>query len=176
MLRDLVGRNDDSRRDAQDRGGHCTQKWKSAVTALASSASEGSICMRLCSRLSTCATTHAFLQSSAKRLRPKGGGAPGDALNRIDLRVGSAPDRPSVTLQVLPQPHGAQRTLEMFPDRGDLYDEIADVYEQKKMFREAFAARQRARETSRRFGPARIWEYAVTAGRGRALSMSELLI
>jgi tetratricopeptide (TPR) repeat protein len=38
-----------------------------------------------------------------------------------------------------------QRTVEMFPDRGFLYDEIADVYEQKKMFAEAFAARQHAR-------------------------------
>jgi TolB-like protein/DNA-binding winged helix-turn-helix (wHTH) protein/Tfp pilus assembly protein PilF len=38
-----------------------------------------------------------------------------------------------------------QRTLEMFPDRGGrLYFEIADVYEQKKMFAEAFAAGQKA--------------------------------
>jgi TolB-like protein/DNA-binding winged helix-turn-helix (wHTH) protein len=37
-----------------------------------------------------------------------------------------------------------QRTLEMFPDQRRLYDEIADVYEQKKMFAEAFAARQQA--------------------------------
>jgi tetratricopeptide (TPR) repeat protein len=36
-----------------------------------------------------------------------------------------------------------QRTLEVFPDRGaHLYRQIADVYEQKKMFAEAFAARQ----------------------------------
>jgi TolB-like protein/DNA-binding winged helix-turn-helix (wHTH) protein len=36
-----------------------------------------------------------------------------------------------------------QRTLEMFPDRGaHLYRQIADVYEQKKMFAEAFAAGQ----------------------------------
>jgi TolB-like protein/DNA-binding winged helix-turn-helix (wHTH) protein/Tfp pilus assembly protein PilF len=37
-----------------------------------------------------------------------------------------------------------RRTLEMFPDRSLLYDDIADVYEQKKMFAEAFAARQQA--------------------------------
>lgn len=37
-----------------------------------------------------------------------------------------------------------RRTLEMFPDRGDFYGELADVYEQKKMFAEAFAARQQA--------------------------------
>jgi tetratricopeptide (TPR) repeat protein len=32
----------------------------------------------------------------------------------------------------------------MFPDHGQLYDQIADVYEQKKMFAEAFASRQQA--------------------------------
>jgi TolB-like protein len=38
-----------------------------------------------------------------------------------------------------------RRTLEMFPDRGGrLYYEIAEVYEQKKMFAEAFAARQQS--------------------------------
>jgi TolB-like protein/DNA-binding winged helix-turn-helix (wHTH) protein len=38
-----------------------------------------------------------------------------------------------------------QHTLEMAPDRGSkLYWEIADVYEQKKMFAEAFAARQQS--------------------------------
>jgi TolB-like protein/DNA-binding winged helix-turn-helix (wHTH) protein/Tfp pilus assembly protein PilF len=37
-----------------------------------------------------------------------------------------------------------RRTLEMFPDRGQrLYWEIACVYEQKRMFAEAFAARQK---------------------------------
>jgi TolB-like protein/DNA-binding winged helix-turn-helix (wHTH) protein len=35
-----------------------------------------------------------------------------------------------------------QRTLEMFPDYRTLYYEIAHVYEQKRMFAEAFAARQ----------------------------------
>ena len=36
-------------------------------------------------------------------------------------------------------------TLEMFPNEGiRLYGEIADVYEQKKMFAEAFAAHQQA--------------------------------
>src|SRR5262249_41730701 len=37
-----------------------------------------------------------------------------------------------------------QRGLEMHPDAGDFYWDMADVYEQKKMFAEAFAARQRA--------------------------------
>jgi TolB-like protein/DNA-binding winged helix-turn-helix (wHTH) protein/Tfp pilus assembly protein PilF len=38
-----------------------------------------------------------------------------------------------------------QRTVEMFPDWGErLYWEIAEVYEQKRMFAEAFAARQHA--------------------------------
>jgi TolB-like protein/Tfp pilus assembly protein PilF len=38
-----------------------------------------------------------------------------------------------------------RRTLEMFPDRGErLYWELAEVYEQKRMFAEAFAARQQA--------------------------------
>jgi len=38
-----------------------------------------------------------------------------------------------------------QRCLEMFPERrADLYDSIANVYEQKKMFAEAFAAHQQA--------------------------------
>ena len=38
-----------------------------------------------------------------------------------------------------------RRTLEMFPDRGErLYWQIAEVYEQKRMFPEAFAARQQA--------------------------------
>jgi tetratricopeptide (TPR) repeat protein len=37
-----------------------------------------------------------------------------------------------------------RRTLEMFPDRGRFYWQIADVYEQKKMFAEAYAARQQA--------------------------------
>jgi len=38
-----------------------------------------------------------------------------------------------------------QRGLEMYPDNPWFYDAMADVYEQKKMFAEAFAARQRAR-------------------------------
>jgi TolB-like protein/DNA-binding winged helix-turn-helix (wHTH) protein/Tfp pilus assembly protein PilF len=37
-----------------------------------------------------------------------------------------------------------QRTVEMFPDNGLLYDQIADVYEQKEMFAEAFASHQQA--------------------------------
>jgi TolB-like protein/Tfp pilus assembly protein PilF len=38
-----------------------------------------------------------------------------------------------------------KRTLEMFPDHGGrLYSQIAQVYEQKRMFAEAFAARQRS--------------------------------
>ena len=37
-----------------------------------------------------------------------------------------------------------QRTLEMFPERRELYDEIADAYEQKKMFADAVAAHQQA--------------------------------
>jgi TolB-like protein/DNA-binding winged helix-turn-helix (wHTH) protein len=38
-----------------------------------------------------------------------------------------------------------RRTLEMFPDRGSrLYSQFAEVYEQKRMFAEAFAARQQA--------------------------------
>jgi TolB-like protein/DNA-binding winged helix-turn-helix (wHTH) protein/Tfp pilus assembly protein PilF len=37
-----------------------------------------------------------------------------------------------------------QRALEMHPDVGGFYWDIADIYEQKKMFAEAFVARQRA--------------------------------
>jgi tetratricopeptide (TPR) repeat protein len=37
-----------------------------------------------------------------------------------------------------------QRGLEMHPDTGAFYWDMADVYEQKRMFAEAFAARQRA--------------------------------
>jgi tetratricopeptide (TPR) repeat protein len=37
-----------------------------------------------------------------------------------------------------------QRCLEMFPDNFGVYNAIADVYERKKMFAEAFAARQQA--------------------------------
>jgi adenylate cyclase len=37
-----------------------------------------------------------------------------------------------------------QRCLEMFPDDADVYNAMADVYERKKMFAEAFAARQQA--------------------------------
>jgi TolB-like protein/DNA-binding winged helix-turn-helix (wHTH) protein len=37
-----------------------------------------------------------------------------------------------------------RRGLEMHPDRASFYDAMADVYEQKKMFAEAFAARQQA--------------------------------
>jgi TolB-like protein/DNA-binding winged helix-turn-helix (wHTH) protein len=37
-----------------------------------------------------------------------------------------------------------QRGLEIHPDAGLLYSDMADVYEQKKMFAEAFAARQHA--------------------------------
>jgi TolB-like protein/Tfp pilus assembly protein PilF len=37
-----------------------------------------------------------------------------------------------------------QRGLEMHPDNPGFYDAMADVYEQKKMFAEAFAARQQA--------------------------------
>src|SRR5262249_21898835 len=39
----------------------------------------------------------------------------------------------------------AQRGLEMYPDNPSFYDAMADVYEQKKMLAEAFAARQQAR-------------------------------
>jgi TolB-like protein/DNA-binding winged helix-turn-helix (wHTH) protein/Flp pilus assembly protein TadD len=45
-----------------------------------------------------------------------------------------------------------RRTLDMFPDRPDrlfLYDQFADVYEQKKMFAEAFAARQQGLSVSK---------------------------
>jgi TolB-like protein/DNA-binding winged helix-turn-helix (wHTH) protein len=38
-----------------------------------------------------------------------------------------------------------RRGLEMYPDNGCFYWAIADVYEQKRMFAEAFAARQQAR-------------------------------
>jgi len=38
-----------------------------------------------------------------------------------------------------------ERGLEMYPANGQFYDAMADVYEQKKMFAEAFAARQQAR-------------------------------
>jgi TolB-like protein/Tfp pilus assembly protein PilF len=38
-----------------------------------------------------------------------------------------------------------QRSLEMFPDRTVFYEQIANVYEQKKMFAEAFAAEQQMR-------------------------------
>jgi tetratricopeptide (TPR) repeat protein len=37
-----------------------------------------------------------------------------------------------------------RRTLEMHPDRIEFHEGIADVYEQKKMFAEAFAERQQA--------------------------------
>ena len=37
-----------------------------------------------------------------------------------------------------------QRGLEMHPNAGDFYWNMADIYEQKKMFAEAFAARQQA--------------------------------
>jgi len=37
-----------------------------------------------------------------------------------------------------------RRSLEMFPDQFGFYNDIADVYEHKKMFAEAFAARQQA--------------------------------
>ena len=37
-----------------------------------------------------------------------------------------------------------QRGLELHPNAGDFYGAIADIYEQKKMFAEAFAARQQA--------------------------------
>jgi TolB-like protein/DNA-binding winged helix-turn-helix (wHTH) protein/Tfp pilus assembly protein PilF len=37
-----------------------------------------------------------------------------------------------------------RRGLEMYPDAPDFYSDMADVYEQKKMFAEAFAARQQA--------------------------------
>ena len=37
-----------------------------------------------------------------------------------------------------------QRALEMHPDVGGFYWDMADIYEQKKMFAEAFAARQQA--------------------------------
>jgi TolB-like protein/Tfp pilus assembly protein PilF len=37
-----------------------------------------------------------------------------------------------------------QRGLEMYPEQGQFYWEMADVFEQKKMFADAFAARQKA--------------------------------
>jgi tetratricopeptide (TPR) repeat protein len=42
-----------------------------------------------------------------------------------------------------------RRGLEMHPDKGDFYWAMADVYEQKKMFAEAFAARQQALSLAR---------------------------
>ena len=37
-----------------------------------------------------------------------------------------------------------RRTVDMFPDHGNFYEAIADVYEQERMFAEAFAARLQA--------------------------------
>jgi TolB-like protein/DNA-binding winged helix-turn-helix (wHTH) protein len=37
-----------------------------------------------------------------------------------------------------------ERALEMFPDQFEFYNDIADVYEHKRLFAEAFAARQQA--------------------------------
>jgi TolB-like protein/DNA-binding winged helix-turn-helix (wHTH) protein/Tfp pilus assembly protein PilF len=37
-----------------------------------------------------------------------------------------------------------QQALEMFPDQWEFYNNIADIYEHKRMFAEAFAARQQA--------------------------------
>jgi TolB-like protein/DNA-binding winged helix-turn-helix (wHTH) protein/Tfp pilus assembly protein PilF len=42
-----------------------------------------------------------------------------------------------------------QRGLEMYPGNGEFYWAMADVYEQKKMFAEAFAARQQALSLAR---------------------------
>jgi tetratricopeptide (TPR) repeat protein len=42
-----------------------------------------------------------------------------------------------------------RRGLEMHPDQGHFYWEIADIYEQKRMFAEAFAARQQALSLSK---------------------------
>jgi TolB-like protein/DNA-binding winged helix-turn-helix (wHTH) protein len=71
-----------------------------------------------------------------------------------------------------------RRTLEMFPDhhRGGLYGEIADVYEQKKMFAEAFAARQQALTLNKDPGVTALGEAYKRAGyNGYLLKQIEIL-
>jgi TolB-like protein/Tfp pilus assembly protein PilF len=69
-----------------------------------------------------------------------------------------------------------QRTLEMFPDYTILYDQIADVYEQKKMLAEAFAARRHARTLNKYPSVTALDEAYKHAGyRGYLLSQIQVL-
>ena len=81
-------------------------------------------------------------------------GRPDDALREIDRARELDPYSTSITEwrgQVLYHARRyddalreMRRGLEMHPENGTLYWDMADVYEQKQMFAEAFAARQRA--------------------------------
>jgi hypothetical protein len=64
----------------------------------------------------------------------------------------------------------------MHPDNGLLYDAMADVYEQKKMFAEAFAARQQALSLENVPSVAALGEAYRSAGyRGYLLKQSQVL-
>ena len=70
-----------------------------------------------------------------------------------------------------------RRTLEMFPDRGSrLYSQFAEVYEQKRMFAEAFAARQQALSLNKNPNVAALGEAYKRAGyRGWLLKAVQIL-
>jgi len=69
-----------------------------------------------------------------------------------------------------------RRNLEMFPDRPVFYDAIANVYEQKQMFAEAFAARQQVLSLNRDPSVTALGEaYKRSGYRGYLLEMTQIL-
>jgi len=69
-----------------------------------------------------------------------------------------------------------RRGLEMHPDNGQFYWNIADIYEQKRMFAEAFAARQQARSLGKDPNVTALGEaYKRSGYRGYLLKQTETL-
>jgi TolB-like protein/Tfp pilus assembly protein PilF len=69
-----------------------------------------------------------------------------------------------------------RRNLEMFPDRPIFYDAIANVYEQKQMFAEAFAARQQVLSLNKDRSVTALGEaYKRSGYRGYLLKMTQIL-
>jgi TolB-like protein/DNA-binding winged helix-turn-helix (wHTH) protein/Tfp pilus assembly protein PilF len=69
-----------------------------------------------------------------------------------------------------------RRGLEMWPDRDEFFGAVADVYEQKKMFAEAFAARQQALSLTKDPNVTALGEaYKRSGYRGYMLKEAEIL-
>jgi len=109
-----------------------------------------------------------------------------EAMNEIERARDLDPFSPGITLwlgQVLYHARRYEealrqdrRGLEMYPDNPSFYEAMADVYEQKKMFAEAFAARQQARSLEKDPSATALGEaYKRSGYRGYLLKAAQIL-